>query len=263
VRKEKIRMRRKMKGRIHGKERRRKRWKVEFIKMKDETKEDREEMKKELKELRKRKKRWREEKEELVKLTKGLQLKVKELKKKESGNEREGIQDKKEEEKRERRLKEIERKLEKKEREEKRKNLIIRRVKVKERRRREAVDDLMKEIGVVMKVKEVWKIAGDKKKGREIVEIKIEEEEKRREIWSKKKNLRGRKKRIHENWTWKERKMKWKLKETARLEERKGRKVWLGYGKIRIDEQSWRWNEGKEILVDGKGNRREEKRGNG
>jgi len=80
----------------------------------------------------------------------------------------------------------------------------------------------LKEIGVEMKVKEVWKIAGDKEKGKEIVGIKIEKEEKRREI--KKKNLRGRKERIHEDWKWKEKRMKWKLEEIARLEKRKKRK---------------------------------------
>jgi len=31
--------------------------------------------------------------------------------------------------------------------------------------------------------------------------------------------------------------MKWKLEKTARLKERKGRKVWVGYRRIKIDEQ--------------------------
>lgn len=31
--------------------------------------------------------------------------------------------------------------------------------------------------------------------------------------------------------------MKWKLEEIAREEERKGNRVWIGYGKIRINEQ--------------------------
>lgn len=44
----------------------------------------------------------------------------------------------------------------------------------------------------------------------------------------KKKKLIGRKERIVENWTWKERKMRWRLEEIAREEEGKGRKVWVG-----------------------------------
>ncbi|EZA62843.1 hypothetical protein X777_01158 [Ooceraea biroi] len=57
-----------------------------------------------------------------------------------------------------------------------------------------------------------------------------------------------------EDWTWRERKMRWRLQEIAREEERKGRKVWIGYGKIRIDNQWWRWDEVEEVLRDGNGN---------
>jgi len=58
--------------------------------------------------------------------------------------------------------------------------------------------------------------------------------------------------------------MKWKLEEIVRLEERKRRKVWVGYERIRIDEQWWRWDEEEEILVDGiegRGNRRGKEQG--
>lgn len=69
-----------------------------------------------------------------------------------------------------------------------------------------------------------------------------------------KKNLKGRKEKIMEDWTWKERKMRWRLKEIAKNEERKGKKVWIEYGKIKIDEQWWKWDEEKEVLKNGKGN---------
>lgn len=49
--------------------------------------------------------------------------------------------------------------------------------------------------------REVWRIADEREKGREMVGIRTEEGgEKRREIWEKKK-LRGRKERIVEDWT--------------------------------------------------------------
>lgn len=51
----------------------------------------------------------------------------------------------------------------------------------------------------------------------------------------KKRNLKGRKERIMEDWTWGKRKMRWKLEEIARMEERKRRRI--GYGRIRIEEQ--------------------------
>lgn len=66
--------------------------------------------------------------------------------------------------------------------------------------------------------------------------VKLGNEEQRREVMEKKKKLRGRKERIMEDWMWKERKVRWKLKDVARKEEKEGKKVWIGYGKIRIDE---------------------------
>lgn len=47
--------------------------------------------------------------------------------------------------------------------------------------------------------------------------------------------------------------MRWRLEEIARREERRGRKVWVGYGKIRIHEQWWRWDKGEEVLRDVRG----------
>lgn len=110
---------------------------------------------------------------------------------------------------------------------------------MKERKRKKAVEEIMKLIGVKLKVEEVWKIADDKKKGKELVGVRVEKEETRREIWEKKKALKGRKKRIVEDWTWEERKIRWSLEKIAREEEGKGR-VWIGYGKIRIDGQWWK-----------------------
>lgn len=44
-------------------------------------------------------------------------------------------------------------------------------------------------------------------------------EEQRREVMEKKRRLRGRKKRIVDDLTWKKRKMRWKLENIARMEE--------------------------------------------
>lgn len=48
--------------------------------------------------------------------------------------------------------------------------------------------------------------------------------------------LKGRRERILEDLTWKERKMKWCIEEIAREEEKKGKRVWVEYGNIRIEE---------------------------
>lgn len=79
---------------------------------------------------------------------------------------------------------------------------------MEEGKRKEAVEEAMKAIGVEIEAKEVWRIADEREKEREMVGIRIEKGRKRKEIWKKKKKLIGRKERIVENWTWKERKMR-------------------------------------------------------
>lgn len=51
----------------------------------------------------------------------------------------------------------------------------------------------------------------------------------------KKKGLKGRRERIVDDWTWKKRKMRWKLEKNTRKKTEKGRKVWIGYGGLKID----------------------------
>jgi len=116
---------------------------------------------------------------------------------------------------------------------------------------------------VEVEIKEVWRVAVEKEKMREMVGIKIEEPERRKEILEKRRNLRGRRERIMEDWTWRERRMRWRLVELAREEERKGRNVRIGYGKIKIGENWWRWDEEEEVLRDNKGMVRMEGEGEG
>jgi len=48
-----------------------------------------------------------------------------------------------------------------------------------------------------------------------------------------------------------------RLEEIAKEKERKGRKVWVQYGKIRIEGQWWKWDEEEEVLRDARGMKRE------
>lgn len=51
--------------------------------------------------------------------------------------------------------------------------------------------------------------------------MRLAKEEQRKEIMKKKSNLKGRKEIVSKDWTWKERKMRWKIGEVARIKERK------------------------------------------
>ncbi|KAL6419185.1 hypothetical protein ACFW04_014058 [Cataglyphis niger] len=138
--------------------------------------------------------------------------------------------------------------------EERRKNVMIKGVMVKKGRRRVAIKELSDSIRVKAEIVEVRKIGGGGEGGRKMVVVRLKSEEQRMEVWNRKKLLKGRKERILDDWTWKKRRMRWSLERIAREEEKKGRKVWIGYGKIRIDEKWWRWNEEEEVLKDKNGN---------
>ncbi|KAL6421352.1 hypothetical protein ACFW04_014689 [Cataglyphis niger] len=150
------------------------------------------------------------------------------------------------------RLNEMGNRMERREREERKRNMLIKGV--EEGRRRVAVEELFDSIGIKVEIEEVRKIGGSVEEGREMMVVRLKNEDQRREVWNKKKLLKDRKERILEDWTWKERKMRWSLERIVRKEEKKGRKVWIGYGKIRINEKWWRWDEEEEVLKDGNEN---------
>lgn len=122
-------------------------------------------------------------------------------------------------------VRELERRWEKKEREERRKNVIIKGLKVKEGNRREAVEEVLNVLGVRGNIEEVKRVGEDREQDGEMVLVS---EEQRGEIMKRKRELKGRKERIMEDWTWKERKMRWRLEEIARREERRGKRVRIG-----------------------------------
>jgi len=174
------------------------------------------------KECREREGKWNEEREKLVSCIKGLERKVEELQRNREGRGKGGrvlgegggeMGDK---------VKELEKRLEKKEREERRKNVIIKGLKVKEGNRREAVEEVLNVLEVRGNIEEVKRVGGDREQDREMVLVRLKIEEQRGEIMKRKRELKGRKERIMEDWTWKERKMRWRLEEIARKE--KGKK---------------------------------------
>lgn len=212
------------------------------------------------KEGKERERKWEEDRRKMENRIEKMEEKIRELSEgREIERGREGREIKGEERDREGRLKRLERRWEGREREERRKNFLIRGLEVREGKRKEAIEEMMGVMGVKVNIREIIGLGKDEKKGRETVLVKLENEEQRREIWGKKRLLKGRKERIQEDWTWGERRMRWKLEEIAKREEREGRKVWIAYGKIRIDGEWWIWDEEEELLKDKKGNVKEGK----
>jgi hypothetical protein len=208
-------------------------------------------------EMREKERKWEEERRGLKCEIGELEGRVKDLerKEKEMGGDRE--EKKGEEEEVERRVRRLERSMEMRERERRRRSLIFREVEVRDGKRKEAMQDIMERIGVRVGLEEVAKGKDD----REVIAVRVESEEQRREVLENRRKLRGEREKVMEDWTWKERKMRWKLEEIAREEEWKGRGTWLGYGSIRIDGQWWKWDEEEEVLRDGRGNIRRRETG--
>lgn len=97
------------------------------------------------------------------------------------------------------RLLEFERRIKMKERE-KRRNIIIKKVEVKEGKRKEAVEEILKARGVKVDMKEVRKLGREEGKGGMLL-VKLKGEKQKREIMRKKK-LKGRRETVIEDWTW-------------------------------------------------------------
>lgn len=91
--------------------------------------------------------------------------------------------------------------------------------------------------GTKVKVGGVKRIGEVKEKGREMLLVRLGSEEQKWEVMEKKKNLRGRKERILKDLSWGERRIRWRLGKIARMEEVKGRRIWVRGGRIRIGDQ--------------------------
>lgn len=144
-------------------------------------------------------------------------------------------------------LLEIERSIERKERLDRSRN-----VEIEKGKEREKLEELMREIGAEIKVEDISRI-GVRGSDKGIWLMKLGSEEQKREVMRRKKGLKGRREKIEDDLTPRKRKMKWRLKGIAREREGLGMRVWMGYGKTKIDGE-WRfWDEEKEMLRDGRG----------
>lgn len=102
-------------------------------------------------------------------------------------------------------------------RRERRERRILKEVKVKERKRKEAVEEIFQNINVKVKIGKARKLGRNAEKGAVTILVKLESERQRRgKVWENKKQLRGSKEKIVEDLIWEERKMTWRLEEIVR-----------------------------------------------
>lgn len=85
-------------------------------------------------------------------------------------------------------------------------------------------EHLLKVIRIKADMEEIKKLGGEERKGGEML-VKLKNEDQKKEIMRRKRELKDRREKVMEDWTWKERKMKWKEEEITKEKERKGMKV--------------------------------------
>ncbi|XP_066590571.1 trichohyalin-like [Prorops nasuta] len=146
----------------------------------------------------------------------------------------------------EKRLRRLEWERERKERERRRNNVVIwgmERIGGDENEVLEEVEKIMRMIGVEDGVQEVRKIEGGREGGRKGVEVKLKNREAKRKVMEGKRGLRGRKERVEDDLTWEERRVMAEVRKVAEVERKKGKRVSVGYMKLWIEKEEWRWNE--------------------
>lgn len=216
------------------------------------------------KEMREKQEEWRKEKEGLEERVKGMEERMGSM----------GEWKKKGEDGMEERVRRMERRMEQKERQERRNNVLIRGLRRRdEKGRKEEVEELLKELGVESGTEEIKEIRARKGEGSGGgsggIIVKLKGREQKRAVMVGRGKVREKGIRIEDDLTWEERRMKWKIEDRAWEERRKGRRVWVGYGRIQVEGRWWIWNEDKEelVLMDEKGGdegrQGEEMNGNG
>ncbi|KAK0169541.1 hypothetical protein PV328_011907 [Microctonus aethiopoides] len=114
----------------------------------------------------------------------------------------------------------------------------------------EEAKKILRKIGIIEGIEEV-------KGARGMAIVKMESIEMKRRVMQEKRKLAGRKERIENDMTWKEREMMRKIEKIAVNERRRGGTLRVRYGRIEIDGKWWKWDEGREVLRDGYGVERE------
>jgi len=111
---------------------------------------------------------------------------------------------------------------------------MIKGVKEGEINLKEKAKEVMKVLGVEVKIEEIRRIVAGKNERGSMIVVRVENEDMKRNIMRNNWKLKGRAIWIEEDLTWEERKIKWKIREMAKREGIQGKRVRMG------QEELWR-----------------------
>ena len=124
---------------------------------------------------------------------------------------------------------------------------------------RETALRVMKEIGVQAKIGVVKEIRRNGQFKRECeLEVRMEKMEGKMKVLGKKRNRKGKREIIEEDFTWKQQRMQWLIRRVAEKEREMGKRVKVRYGRLIVNERIWYWDEEKSMLRDGRGRKLEQ-----
>lgn len=95
-------------------------------------------------------------------------------------------------------------------------------------------------------MEEIRRLGEEERRGREMLLVKLKGKEQKREIMRRKRELRGRRENILEDWIREKDEV-----DIGRDSKEEGQeRVWVGYKKIRLWEHWWTWDEKEKVLRD-------------
>jgi len=139
---------------------------------------------------------------------------------------------------------------ERRERRERKRNVVVKGYKEDGGKVENKVKEIFEKIGAEVGIEEVRKVKTGREERGGMVVVRLKSEVEKEEVMRRKKGLKWEKIWIEDDLTWKERQSKWKMREVAIAEERKGARVFVGNNKMRIEGEWWFWDEEGETLRD-------------
>jgi len=153
----------------------------------------------------------------------------------------------------EEKVRRMEERWEGKDRKERRRRVVIKGYKTGDKDVRGKIEEILKRVGAEVEIEEVREVKTGREEQGGFAIVSFRTEGEKREVMRKKGGLRGERIWIEDDLTWRERQVRWKVREMAKEEERKGARVWVGENKMRINGVWWFWDEEEGGLRDGEG----------
>jgi len=141
-----------------------------------------------------------------------------------------------------------------KERGERRRNILLKELKVGEEGMKKSVEEILARLGEDIIIEEIRMVQAGKMERGKLIVVRLKSEDMRRRVLMNKWKLKGGDIWLEEDLTWEERRIRWRIRRTARVEG-KGKRVRMAQWVIWLEGVWWGLDEEEDGLRDPKGRR--------